>query len=239
MMFFRRQQITALMLVIYWIVLIIFAHIPIPESVRQARVSDKSLHFLAYLVLTFLFWFTFKPNQKVILYKAGALVTFCIITFYGAIDEPIQTFFGRTCDVMDILANVSGTLAGLVLLSRFSYWPAALLITSAVIFGVTNIARKNIADVFPLVGITFDFFAYATFTFLWIFNMSQFVQSKIHRVKWLILAITIPVVFLLMIKTTAVILGRSLNQLDVLVSAGAIMTVAFLIYIRKLALEEL
>ena len=49
-----RRKLTVIVLALYWPSLFILAHIPIPKVVREADVSDKSLHFLAYLLLTFL-----------------------------------------------------------------------------------------------------------------------------------------------------------------------------------------
>ncbi len=60
----HQQKITAVLLVFYWIVLFVFAHIPIPKVVREADVSDKSLHFLVYLILVFLLWFTVSDGKK-------------------------------------------------------------------------------------------------------------------------------------------------------------------------------
>jgi hypothetical protein len=52
-----RQKNIIAVLVIYWITLVILSHIPIPQVVYRARVSDKWFHFLAYLNLIFLLWF--------------------------------------------------------------------------------------------------------------------------------------------------------------------------------------
>jgi len=60
-----QQKIIIILLAFYWPILFILAHIPIPQYVRKAGVSDKSLHFLAYLILTFLLWFAIRPDEKV------------------------------------------------------------------------------------------------------------------------------------------------------------------------------
>lgn len=222
------------MLAAYWLVLIFFAHVPIPQTVRQADLSDKSLHFLAYLVLTFLFWFTFKPEQKVRWHKATVWLTLCLIIAYGVADELVQSHTGRTCDAMDIAANAAGTLTALLILTFLTFWPAALLVVAAVIFGVTNVARKNLNEVLPLAAVMFDLFAYAVFTFLWIANMERFTRIKAPRIKWLIWAITAPAVFLLIVKTVAAILGRSFNWSGIIVPSVAILAVVAATYIRSL-----
>ncbi len=72
----RRQKITIAVLVIYWIVLVILAHIPIPQMVYQARVSDKWLHFLAYLNLVFLLWFSIQSGRQGTLAQPGSVADF-------------------------------------------------------------------------------------------------------------------------------------------------------------------
>ena len=82
-----QRKITVLVLALYWPALFISAHIPIPRVVREANVSDKGLHFLAYLVLTFLLWFAVLGNQKVNWRKAAAWWMLLFIIGYGVVDE--------------------------------------------------------------------------------------------------------------------------------------------------------
>ncbi len=234
----RQHRIILILLVLYWLALIFFAHVPIPQTVRQADLSDKSLHFLAYLVLTFLFWFSFKPEQKVRWHKAAAWLTLFILTAYGIVDELVQSHIGRTCDAMDVAANAAGTFAALIILTFISFWPAALLVAAAVIFGVTNVARKNLNEVLPFAAVMFDLFAYAVFTFLWIVNMKRFIWPKATSIKWLIPAITAPAVFLLIVEVTTILLGRSFNWTGIIVPGGAIMATVAAIYIKNMLRRE-
>ena len=60
----RRRKWTIVLLGVYWPALFISSHIPIPEMVEQAGVSDKTLHFLAYLILAFLLWVSLSREGK-------------------------------------------------------------------------------------------------------------------------------------------------------------------------------
>ena len=60
-----RHKLSIILLAVYWPTFFIASHIPVPGLVREAGVSDKALHFLAYLTLAFLFWATFSPECKV------------------------------------------------------------------------------------------------------------------------------------------------------------------------------
>ncbi|MGD2095477.1 MAG: VanZ family protein, partial [Phycisphaerales bacterium] len=166
-----RQKATIIVLAVYLLAFFILAHIPVPGLVRRAGVSDKGLHFLAYLILVFLFWFAINPDKKVIWRKFPVWCVFFMVTVYGAVDEVVQGFFGRNCDAMDIVANVAGTFTGLILFSFVTFWPAALIITGVVIFGLTNITRVNLAELIPFANAMFHLLAYPVFTVLWIYYM--------------------------------------------------------------------
>lgn len=227
----RRQKTTLILLVLYWSVLFIIAHIPIPQMVRKAGVSDKGLHFLAYLILTFLLWFAIRPDEKV---NWRRIMVWCVILIaggYGAVDEVIQSFVGRNCDAMDIAANMAGILTGLLLFSLFSFWPSALFVSCLTIFGMTNIARHNIAELLPATNIIFHLFAYAVLTALWIQNMLSILPQKSSRIKQLIFALAVPIGLLIIVKTTTVILGRTFTLPEIIASITGILTAIIFIHV--------
>jgi hypothetical protein len=94
--------------------------------VQSAEVSDKDLHFQAYLVLTFLVRFSVKPREKVNWRKPHPWLILFGLSVYSAINEVTQGFIGRSCDAMDLVTNVIGILFSLFLLSFLSFLPAAL-----------------------------------------------------------------------------------------------------------------
>ena len=117
-----QRKITTIVLAFYWPVLFVFAHIPIPQVVRAADVSDKSLHFLGYLVLVYLLWFAVRGDEKVNWRNVGPWWILAIMALYGVLDEWTQNYVaGRTCDVQDFLADVVGTVGGLVLFLVFTF----------------------------------------------------------------------------------------------------------------------
>jgi uncharacterized membrane protein YuzA (DUF378 family) len=228
----RRQKVTIISLVFYWPAFFILAHIPVPLLVRRAGVSDKGLHFLAYLILVFLLWFAVSPDQKVDWRKAVVWWVFIVLTGYGAIDELLQGFTGRNCDVMDIVANIAGVFTGLILFSVLTFWPAALLVTGAVIFGITNITRANLAELMPVTNAMFHLFAYPIFSMLWICYMHLYLSIKPPKPKWLIAALAGPTVLLLTVKLFSVILGKGFELREVIISVvgiAAVITITYLI----------
>jgi len=231
---FLRHRITIILLVLYWLTLIILAHIPMPQYVRKAGVSDKSLHFLAYLILTFLLWFTIRPDEKVNWRKSTVWWVFFIITGYGAADEVIQHLVGRTCDAMDIAANIIGILTGLLLLTFLTFWPAALVVTGIVIFGITNLLRANLAELLPVINTIFHLFAYAFFTGLWLYNMHLYKHRKSSGIKWFVKALAVPAGLLITVKIFAAIIGRNFTAPDTIASLGAVIAVIAAVYLWDL-----
>ena len=230
-----RRKITVVVLALYWPALFVLAHIPIPQVVREADVSDKSLHFLAYLLLTFLLWFAVRGDQKVSWRKAGVWWLLLLVVGYGVADELLQSVVaGRSCDVRDFVLDVAGTVAGLVLLSIFTFWPAALFVAAIFIFGITNVARANVAELLPVTSAFFYLSAYAVLTLLWlqclrVYGLRR--RSERTPVQWIMLALAGPVALLLMVKLASMTLGRTFIVRDMLVSAMGIVAVVAAAYV--------
>jgi hypothetical protein len=230
----RRPKLTIISLLLYWPGVFILAHIPIPQLVYKAQVSDKSLHFLAYLVLVFLLWFAISPNKKVNWRKAAVWWVLFVVVWYGVVDEWLQSYVGRTCDIMDFFADLAGTLAGLILFSFFTFWPVLLVVMGTTIFTLTNFTRANLADLVPITNAMFHLFAYGFFTMLWLQYIHLFLPMKAPKPKWMIAALALPIGFLLTVKLFSVIFGKDFVVQDVIISIAGIITVVATIYLIAL-----
>jgi VanZ family protein len=248
----RRQKLVVIMLLFYWPSVFIFAHIPIPDLVHQAGVSDKSVHFVAYWILAFLLWCAVNPKKKVKWSKAVVWWILFLIAAYGIIDEWLQGYVaGRDPDIMDFFLDVAGALAGLVVLTFFAFWSASLVITGVTIFVLTNVTRVDMADLLPVTNGVLHVFAYAFFTVLWIryvhlrTNYSPrcvatgelshnpgrgyFPCAKVMGAKWLIVMLASPVGLLLATKLGSLVLGRDFTSSEMIISMiviGAVVAVA-------------
>jgi len=231
----HQQKIAACVLVLYWPGLFVLAHIPIPHVVQDADVSDKSLHFLAYLILTFLIWFTVSGDRKVKWRRAVSWLVLFMIVVYGILDEWLQNYVaGRSCDVYDFFADQAGALTGLILSSFLTFWPAGLLVAATFIFGITNVTRANLADLLPVTNAVFHLLAYAILTVLWIQCTHLFSAAKAPKAGWLILALAGPTGFLIIVKLFSVVTGKDVTLYDIVISFGAIAAVVTVFYLRAL-----
>jgi len=228
----RQRKLTIGALIFYWPTLFILAHIPIPQLVRRAHVSDKSLHFIAYLILVFLLWFALNPDRKVSWRKASAWWVLLVMAVYGIADELLQHYMAtRSCDVRDYAADLVGSLTGLILFSLLNFWLVLLIVVGITIFTLTNIARANLTDLVPITNAMFHFFAYGFFTLVWIQYIHLYLSLKARGGKWIIASLALPIGFLLSVKLFSKILGRELVVQDVVISVAAITVTVFIAYL--------
>jgi len=107
---------------VLWLVLVTLACLVPAGIVRDVepvfKISDKIAHGIFYFVNTILcFLYFYKPELKGILLKVS-LFSFV----YGIIIEVLQLNlpFGRSAEIADVLANVTGILVA-VLLIQFGF----------------------------------------------------------------------------------------------------------------------
>ena len=164
----QRKKMTIVLLALYWPTAFVLSHIPMPQVVRDTHTSDKSLHFLAYLVLTALLWWSVKPDQKVRWRKAAAWWVLGIVMVYGVCDELLQHFVaGRSTDARDLVADAAGAVTALGVLSFLPFWPAALVGVGTIIFTLAVFVRADVSQILPVTATVFHLGAYGLFTLLW------------------------------------------------------------------------
>ncbi len=219
-----RQKLTLTALVVYWPGIFILAHIKVPMLVRQAHVSDKSLHFLAFLILTFLVWFSIKPGKKVNWRKSSVWWLLAVMVGYGILDELLQGYVGRSSDFLDLFADIAGIIAGLLLFTMLTFWPALLVVIGIAIFLLTNLAKVNPADLMPVITPVFYFFAYASLTIVWI----QCMLLTVDKLKGFVTALAIPAAFLLLVKGFTMIINRNFALYEMTISTAGILVVAII-----------
>jgi hypothetical protein len=197
-------------------------------------VSDKSLHFLAYLLLVFLLWSAISPDKKINWRKAVVWWIPLVAVCYGVIDELLQGYVGRSCDVTDFLANLTGVFAGLILFTFFTFWTVFLVVTGITVLLLTNLTGVNLANLLPVTSGVFYLVAYGFFTMLWVRYMHLFLSLKSPQPKWLIVALLVPIVLLLSVELFSAIVGRGLRPSRAIASAVGIAAVVITIFLIAL-----
>ncbi len=222
MLLSRRHKYILMCLLVYWPGLFILTHIPVPQLARDSGMSDKTMHILAYLVLVFFFWHTVSPYMRVNWKKTRVWLILGAMVWYGAIDEYLQGRIGRNADVKDFLADLAGTVLGLVILTLLPFWPGALTISGIFIFSATNLSK--IAALYPQmhVNIAFHFFTYAGFTLLWIQNLHRYFRLNMRSLKWFTAALSVPMGLLLGVKLSSPLFDKEVWAVDYFTAVVAI-----------------
>jgi len=192
----RRRKLALIALAIYWPILFVLTHIPMPRAIGAAHVSDVGLHFLAYLILASLLWPAFWPYRRIDWRKAPVWWALAILLLYGIADEILQHFVGRNCDARDLAADMLGVASAFVLLWSLTFWPTVLVITGVAVVSLAEVTRDLTAS-FPKTNAVFQFLAYAVFTGLWIRYLQIRSFPRPPALKWLVLALAGPLLLLL------------------------------------------
>jgi hypothetical protein len=220
-----RQKIIIAVSPLYFVTLFVSTHMPIPEVVYRANVSDKWLHFLAYMNLFFLLWFSINPDKKANWRKLAVWLIFLGAIICGWVDELSQPYTGRTCDFWDFTADAEGVSAGLIIVTFVSFWPSLLAVWAISIFGVATLIKADLSKVAPILDTVYHVLAYGGFTLIWGQFINLYLSPKTILSR-LLLIISLPLGLMFFVKVSSILLSRYFTAMEMLCSTGAILAVA-------------
>lgn len=222
----RRHKLVLLALGIYWPFLFWLTHIPVPAVARHSGMSDKTMHVMAYFVLTSLVWFAISPYEKVNWTRVKPWCVILAVVLYGAFDEWLQVHVGRTADVQDFLANLFGVVLSLGLLSIFGFWSSLLTASSAFIFILSNMTRLMTLPQYAFYAAAVHFTAYTAFTLIWIQWLGRFTAFVSGSGRWLAVSLTAPAGLLLAVKAAAPLFDRPFDGFNTAIAMLGIIAAA-------------
>jgi hypothetical protein len=224
--------------VVYGILLLVSLHIPIPKIVYKANVSDKWLHFLAYMNLFFLLWFSINPNRRANWRDRSIWLIIAGMLVFAWIDELTQPYTGRTYDIQDLAADAEGVLGGLIIFAFLSFWPSLLAVWAITIFGVATLISADLSKIAPVLNDVYHVLAYGFFTLIWgqLVNLYLSPKTIIGRSS---LIISAPFGLMLFVKVSSMLTGRYFTTGEMLLSSGAIVVAAIAasFYVKKQSQE--
>jgi len=222
-----RQKGVIAALVLYWPTIFAIAHVPVPEVVRQAHMSDKSLHLLVYMILTFLLQSALRPREKVRWRQAATWWVIGVIILYGVVDESLQHYVaGRSADARDLLADAAGAFGTLGIMTVLSFWPASLVVTGLTIYTLTIFTRANLTALLPVTTVLFHFAGYGLFTLLWIACTHRRPSHERSGARWFATTASVPAGLIIITKASALISGKSFEGWDVIAAGVGILGAA-------------
>lgn len=212
----RRHRTILIVLAIYWPAIFLLTHIPVPDIARQSGMSDKMMHLLAYFMLAFLSWYAVSPHQKVNWADRKIWILLTILAAYAALDEFLQglKFIGRSCDVIDFIANMSGVVIAMGILSMLGFWASMLTFSSVFIFVISNMSR--LPALYPQfhADTMFHFTAYALFTLVCIHWLQQKSTISKDRSRWMLRSAVLPTILLAIVKLSLPLFDRKIDWIN-------------------------
>jgi VanZ family protein len=134
-----KQWYPWLILGIYWPILFVLTHLPkLPDVSVYGR--DKTVHLLAFFILTLLFWFAKYGIRKPSLRNPKVYMTLLMISLYGVLDEVTQHYFiaNRVGDLYDWVCDTCGALLALLVLRFLRRWVYWLILYWVGLFTLTH-----------------------------------------------------------------------------------------------------
>jgi hypothetical protein len=194
-------------LVLYWPVIFLFAHMPnVPGWILRTQMSDKTLHYLGYLLLVFLWWFSIYPSQRPTLFSRPLWFTVAMMLVYGATDEWLQRFTHRTPDIMDFAADMLGVLTGLIIFGVVGLRLSAIGVATMCIFILTSLCKTDPLSFVPFIDILFYFGAYALVALLWMDYLKK--KQVLSHVEFIFLSLLMPAILLSVTLLVAAMMGK-------------------------------
>jgi hypothetical protein len=234
MQILRRHKYILWSLGIYWPVLFLLTHLPVPRIAGQSGMSDKLMHLLAYMTLTFFVWLAISPYEKVRWNRAKVWILLAVVVWYGAFDEWTQGYVGRQTDIVDFYYDLGGSLVMLGILSVLSFWPAMLTVSTIFIFVITN--RSLLLNLYPewYLNTAFHLTAYTTLTLLWIQHLDRLSDFRRRHRTWPAVAIALPVVLLVTVKLAGLYYHKPIWWVDVATAIFGIAAATLISYLTFL-----
>ena len=218
-----RRKVVIAALALYWPTLFVLGHIPVPQVLRKAHMYDKSLHLLAYMILTFLLWSVIKPRDRVNWRKAAVWCLLAAIAVYGVCDEWLQRLVAdRSMDPRDFAADVIGAGVALGLLTFLSFWPTAVIISGATIYTLAVFTRANLTALLPVTMSMFHLLTHATFTLLWVGYLRQSPHRPRTSLRWVAVSLSLPLALVVVTKASTMLSGKAFEGWDMIAAVAGI-----------------
>lgn len=183
-------------LLLYWPAIFLLTHLErVPGWIIRAQMSDKTLHFIGYMLLAYLWWNAISYSRRPGLKYYFTWVTLGLMAIYGIADEILQGLMHRTPDLTDFRADMLGVLLALLIMWVFEIRVATAWVVLTVIFVLTVLAQSDPFMFASVVGYVFYWGGMAFASLLWLDYINEKYRPKAGKsiVGFWFLAILLPI----------------------------------------------
>ena len=224
----KERKLFTIVLVFYWLGIFVATHIPVPGWTRKMGMSDKTMHFAAYLILTLLLWFSINFEQKANWKKLWPWLLSVIILLYGFADELLQHFTKRSIDFADFVANALGLAAAMAVITLLPGRHAIMILATVCPFFLPAIVRSQlITQNSPLEGLSY-LAGFAIVTIAWAKYLSWVHNLNFRQLKYMPLFFAGPAGTVVILKLYAGFTDKPFGTTALLIALGSIILTLFM-----------
>jgi hypothetical protein len=219
----RKQKTFTIILIFYWLGIFTATHIPIPGWTRRMGVSDKTMHFVAYMTLALLLWFGTSFEKKADWRKLRAWLLSAIVLFYGAADELLQHFMKRSADIKDFAANVLGLATAMAMVTVLPARHAVMILVTVCPIFLPAIVRSQLIPQNSIFEIAAYIGGFVIITAAWIKYLSSVFGLNFKNNKLLPVFFVPPAGTVIIVKFYASLTDKPFGITAILASFVSIM----------------
>ena len=225
----REQKLFTFILVFYWVGIFVATHIPVPEWTGKMGVSDKTMHFSAFMILTLLIWLSTSFKKKADWKTIWPWLLMAIVLIYAASDELLQNFVrGRTADVHDAAFDFLGAATALVLLTTLLPHHAAMVLFIITPIFLPAFVRSQLIPPNSMLESTAYLVCFAIVTIAWTIYFSSVHNLNLRRLKHIPIFFAGPVGTVAFVKIHATLTDKPMPASVILISFAAIILTLFI-----------
>lgn len=228
----KERKFFTFLLVFYWVGIFFATHIPVPDWTRKMGVSDKSMHFVAYLVLMLLLWLSANFEKKADWGKILTWLLMGIVAVYAIFDEGSQYFIeGRSADLYDLLTNLLGAGVAMVLVTILAGHHTAMIpFVVCPIFLPALVSSKLITQGSIIEAAIYGV-VFAIITIAWIQYISSAYKFNLKQPRYAPIFFSGPAAIFAIVKIYAVFTNRAMEKTVILSTFAAIILTVFIWYL--------
>jgi VanZ family protein len=219
----REQKFFTFILVFYWVGLFAATHIQIPNWTRNMGVSDKTMHFAAFTILTLLLWLSTSFGEKADWTKIRPWLITGIILIYGIFDELSQYFVkGRSVDPYDLASNFSGAAIIMVLVTFLASSRATMILFIICPIFLPALVRSHLIPPNSILENSAYLACFAIVTIAWIIYFSSVHNLNLRRPKHIPIFFAGPAGTVAIVKIYTALTDKPMPEHAILISFAAI-----------------
>ncbi|MBU1259564.1 MAG: VanZ family protein [Planctomycetes bacterium] len=180
----KERKFFTIVLIFYWVGIFFATHIPVPGWTRKMGVSDKTMHFAAYLVLMLLLWLSVSFEKKADWKKIRPWLLMGIVAVYGLFDEVSQYFIeGRSADLYDLLGNFLGAAIAMILVTIMAGRHTAMIPFVICPMFLPGLVRSKLIAQSSIIETAVYAAAFAIITIAWAQYLSSVHKLNLKQLK--------------------------------------------------------